>query len=185
MGKIQPSDDTLSRGDMGSVVMAGVRLIGSANSCDDVSLPTPGMPLRAALIPDCTKPEAHHAAYRSARTNGAIFVCVARQGRRWKVELDALASSKPIVPHQVATVLQSAAEQLVSAGTVASGATVGPDSSPCGRSRVTRGHARARLRSTLPCTAPVRQCPGCRNEMGWSGAREACTANAGSARCRS
>lgn len=29
---------------------------------------------------------------------------------------------------------------------------------------------------------PMRQCSGCRNEMGWSGAREACTANAGSAR---
>lgn len=106
---------------------AGVRLISGASACDDVSMPTPGMPLRAALIPDCTRAEAHHAAYSSARINDAIFVCVARQGRRWKVELDAMASSKPIVPHQAATVLKSAAEQLVSAGTVESGATVGPD----------------------------------------------------------
>ncbi len=76
------------------------------------------MPLQAALIPDCTKPEAHHAAYRSAQTNDAIFVCIARQGRHWKVELDAMASSKPFVPEQAMTALRSAAEALVIAGTV-------------------------------------------------------------------
>jgi hypothetical protein len=89
-------------------------------------MPTPGMPLQAELIPDCTKPEAHHAAYRSAKTNDAIFVCIARQGRHWKVELDAMASSKPIVPDQAVTVLRSAAEALVVAGTVTQ-ANVGAD----------------------------------------------------------
>lgn len=84
------------------------------------------MPLQAALIPDCTKPEAHHAAYRSAEANDAIFVCIARQGRRWKVELDAYASSKPIVPEQAVTVLRSAAEALLVAGTVTN-ANIGAD----------------------------------------------------------
>ncbi|MFD9722807.1 hypothetical protein [Streptomyces sp. NPDC059072] len=87
---------------------------------------TPGMPLQAALIPDCTKPEAHHAAYKSAKTNDTIFVCIARHGRHWKVQLDALASSKPIVPEQAVRVLQSAAEALVAAGTVTN-ANVGAD----------------------------------------------------------
>ncbi|QRX92032.1 hypothetical protein [Streptomyces noursei] len=106
--------------------MAGVRLINGVSTCDHVSMPTPGMPLPAALIPDCTKPEAHHAAYSSAKTNDAIFVCIARQGPRWKVELDAFASSKPIVPEQAVTVLRAAAEALVIAGTVTQ-ANVGAD----------------------------------------------------------
>ncbi|MFE0765152.1 hypothetical protein [Streptomyces smyrnaeus] len=96
------------------------------SACDHVSMSTPGMPLQAARIPDCTKLEAHHAAYRSAKTNDAIFVCIARRGRRWKVELDALASSKPIIPDPAVTVLQSAAEALVVAGTVTN-ANVGAD----------------------------------------------------------
>ncbi|MET7795803.1 hypothetical protein [Streptomyces decoyicus] len=104
----------------------GRSLINGVSACDDVSMPTPGTPLPAALIPDCTKSEAHHAAYRSAKTNNAIFVCIARQGQRWKVELDALASSEPTIPDQAVTVLQSAAESLVSAGTVMQ-ANVGPD----------------------------------------------------------
>ncbi|MFI0908214.1 hypothetical protein ACH4TE_32575 [Streptomyces sioyaensis] len=86
----------------------------------------PATPLQAALIPDCTKAEAHHAAYRSAKTNDAIFVCIARQGRRWKVELDAMASSRPIIPDPSVKVLQSAAEALVVAGTVTQ-ANIGPD----------------------------------------------------------
>ncbi|REK87573.1 hypothetical protein DY245_26230 [Streptomyces inhibens] len=106
--------------------MIGVRLIDGVSACDDVDMSTPGTPLQAALIPDCTKPEAHHAAYRSAKTNDAIFVCIARQGRHWKVELDAMASSKPIVPDQAVTVLQAAAEALVVAGTVTK-ANVGAD----------------------------------------------------------
>ncbi|MCQ4042998.1 hypothetical protein ACFOSC_13825 [Streptantibioticus rubrisoli] len=104
----------------------GVRLINGVSACDDVSMPTPGTPLPAALIPDCTKPEAHHAAYRSAKANDAIFVCIARQGQRWKVELDAMASSGPTIPDQAVTVLQSAVEALVSAGT-ATQANIGPD----------------------------------------------------------
>ncbi|MEU9056626.1 hypothetical protein AB0D37_40615 [Streptomyces sp. NPDC048384] len=89
-------------------------------------MPTPGTPLSAALIPDCTTPEAHHAAYKSAKTNDAIFVCIARQGRRWKVELDAFSSSGPTVPEQAVTLLQSAAEALVVAGTVTQ-ANIAPD----------------------------------------------------------
>lgn len=96
------------------------------SACDRVHMSTPGMPLQAALIPDCTKSEAHHAAYRSAKTNDAIFVCIARQGPRWKVQLDAMASSKPILPDQAVTALQSAAEALVRAGTVTN-ASVGAD----------------------------------------------------------
>ncbi|WP_019072330.1 hypothetical protein [Streptomyces hokutonensis] len=79
---------------------------------------TPGMPLSAALIPDCTEPEAHRAAYKRAKTNDAIFVCIARQGRRWKVELDAMSCGGPAIPDEAATVLQSAAEALVLADTV-------------------------------------------------------------------
>ncbi|KOU52165.1 hypothetical protein ADK55_16850 [Streptomyces sp. WM4235] len=85
-----------------------------------------GTPLPAALILDCTDPEAHHAAYRSAKTNNAIFVCVARQGRRWKVELDAMTSSGPRIPDEAMTVLRSAAEALVLAGTVTQ-ANIAPD----------------------------------------------------------
>ncbi|MGC0331911.1 hypothetical protein RKD23_004901 [Streptomyces sp. SAI-170] len=103
---------------MGTAVMMGVRLIKGVITCDDVSMPTSGMPLPAALIPDCTKPEAHHAAYKSAKTNNAIFVCIARQGQRWKVELDAFSSSGPTIPDRAVKVLQSAAEALVVAGTV-------------------------------------------------------------------
>ncbi|WP_432108415.1 hypothetical protein [Streptomyces sp. AA1529] len=112
--------------DTGSAVMMGVRLMNGVNACDHVNMSTPGMPLQAALIPDCTKPEAHRAAYRSAKTNDAIFVCIARRGRRWKVELDAMASSKPILPEQTVAVLQSAAEALVVAGTVTN-ANIGRD----------------------------------------------------------
>ncbi|WP_329398951.1 hypothetical protein [Streptomyces melanogenes] len=89
-------------------------------------MPTPGTPLVAALIPDCTKPEAHHAAYRSAKANDAIFVCIARHGSRWMVELDAMASSGPTIPDQAVAVLQSAAEALVVAGTVTQ-ANIAPD----------------------------------------------------------
>ncbi|MDQ0934232.1 hypothetical protein [Streptomyces turgidiscabies] len=96
------------------------------SACDDVSMSTPGTPLPAALIPDCTKPEAHHTAYRRAKTNDAIFVCIARQGSRWMVELDALASSGPTIPDEAVAVLQSAVEVLVSAGTVAQ-ANIAPD----------------------------------------------------------
>lgn len=78
----------------------------------------PGMPLQAALIPDCTEPEAHRAAYKAAKANDAIFVCVARHGQRWKVELDVMASRKPYMPEQAMAVLQSAAEALVLDGTV-------------------------------------------------------------------
>ncbi|WP_369391308.1 hypothetical protein AB5J72_29455 [Streptomyces sp. CG1] len=95
-------------------------------TCDDVSMPTHGTPLSAALIPDCTKAEAHHAAYRSAKANDAVFVCIARQGQRWMVELDAMASSGPTIPDQAVAVLQSAVETLVVAGTVAQ-ASIAPD----------------------------------------------------------
>ncbi|MFJ6784654.1 hypothetical protein [Streptomyces yangpuensis] len=106
--------------------MTGVRLMNRVRTCDHTNMSTPGMPLQAALIPDCTKPDAHHAAYRSAKASDAIFVCIARQGRRWKVQLDAMTSSKPIVPEQAMTVLRSAAEALVLAGTVTN-ADVGAD----------------------------------------------------------
>ncbi|MFE2987971.1 hypothetical protein [Streptomyces sp. NPDC059262] len=86
----------------------------------------PGMPLQAALIPDCTKPEAHRAAYKKAKANDAIFVCIARHGQRWKVQLDVMASRKPYVPDQAMTVLQSAAEALVLDGTVEQ-ANIGAD----------------------------------------------------------
>jgi hypothetical protein len=106
--------------------MMGVRLINSVRACDDVSMPTLGTPLPAALIPDCTKPEAHRAAYKSAKSDDVIFVCIARQGRRWKVQLDAMTSSGPTIPDQAVAVLMSAAEALVLAGTVME-ASVGPD----------------------------------------------------------
>ncbi|MEU3613039.1 hypothetical protein ABZ725_12125 [Streptomyces sp. NPDC006872] len=96
------------------------------SACDDVSMPTPGTPLPAALIPDCTKPEAHKAAYRSAKSADTIFVCIARQGSRWKVELDAFSSTGPTIPEQAAAVLHSAVEVLVSGGTVTQ-ANVSPD----------------------------------------------------------
>ncbi|WP_406218487.1 hypothetical protein [Streptomyces canus] len=89
-------------------------------------MPTPGTPLPAALIPDCTKPEAHHAAYKSAKANDAIFVCIARQGPRWMVELDAFASSGPTIPDQAVAVLHTAVEALVSDGTVTQ-ANMAPD----------------------------------------------------------
>ncbi|MGA5604845.1 hypothetical protein [Streptomyces sp. EMB24] len=87
---------------------------------------TLGTPLPAALIPDCTKPEAHHAAYKSAKANDAIFVGIARQGRRWMVELDAMSCSGPTIPDEAVTVLQSAVEALVLADTVAE-ASIAPD----------------------------------------------------------
>ena len=79
---------------------------------------TPGMSLSAALIPDCTELEAHRAAYKRAKTNDAIFVCIARQGRRWKVELDAMSCGGPAIPDEAVTVLRSAAEALVLSDTV-------------------------------------------------------------------
>ncbi|MFJ6664008.1 hypothetical protein [Streptomyces sp. NPDC091383] len=87
---------------------------------------TLGAPLPAALIPDCTEPEAHHTAYRSAKINDAIFVCIARQGRRWKVELDAMSSSGPTIPDEAVAVLRSAAEALVLTDTVTQ-ANISPD----------------------------------------------------------
>lgn len=84
------------------------------------------MPLQAALIPDCTEPEAHRAAYRTAKANNAIFVCIARHGQRWKVQLDVMASSKPYVTDQAMAVLRSAAEALVLDGTVEQ-ANIGAD----------------------------------------------------------
>ncbi|MEU2956289.1 hypothetical protein [Streptomyces xanthochromogenes] len=81
-------------------------------------MPTHGAHHRAESIPDCTTPEAHRAAYKRAKANDAIFVCIARQGQRWKVELDAMASSKPIIPEQAVGPLRSAAEALVIDGTV-------------------------------------------------------------------
>ncbi|MCC8336642.1 hypothetical protein LMJ38_11945 [Streptomyces sp. R1] len=90
-------------------------------------MPTPaGMPLEAALIPDCTKPEAHRAAYRNAKANDVIFVCVARRGRQWKVQLDAMSSSKPYVPDHAMALLRSAVEALVLDGTAEQG-SVGAD----------------------------------------------------------
>ncbi|MFJ4690806.1 hypothetical protein [Streptomyces sp. NPDC088766] len=86
----------------------------------------PGMPLQAALIPDCTTPEAHRVAYKTAKANDAIFVCIARHGQRWKVQLDAMASRKPYVSDQAMTVLQAAAEALVLDGTVEQ-ANIGAD----------------------------------------------------------
>ena len=98
--------------------MLGFRLMKGVSTCNDVGMSMPGMPLQAALIPDCTELEAHRAAYRSAQANDAIFVCIARHGFHWKVELDAMASSKPYIPDQAMTILQSAAEALVLDGTV-------------------------------------------------------------------
>ncbi|MET7794908.1 hypothetical protein ABZV25_14290, partial [Micrococcus luteus] len=63
------------------------------------------------------------------KTNDAIFVCIARRGSRWKVELDALASSGPTIPDQAVAVLQSAVEVLVSDGTVTQ-ANIAPDYIP-------------------------------------------------------
>ncbi|MEU1922639.1 hypothetical protein ABZ742_21100 [Streptomyces albogriseolus] len=97
----------------------GVHLINRMNTCDDGVMSTPGMPLRAALIPNCTELESHRAAYKKAKCDDAIFVCVARHGQGWKVELDAMASRKPYLSDQAMTVLQSAAEALVLDGTVA------------------------------------------------------------------
>ncbi|WP_406123277.1 hypothetical protein [Streptomyces sp. NBC_00989] len=79
---------------------------------------TLGTPLSAALIPDCTEPEAHRAAYKRAKTDDVIFVCIARQGPRWKVQLDAMSCSGPTIPDEAVTVLRSAAEALVLADTV-------------------------------------------------------------------
>lgn len=84
------------------------------------------MPLQAELIPDCTEPKAHHTAYRSAKSNDTIFVCIARHEQHWKVQLDAMTSSKPFIADQAITVLQSAAEALIVASTVTS-AYVGAD----------------------------------------------------------
>ncbi|MEU6280904.1 hypothetical protein [Streptomyces sp. NPDC047028] len=101
-------------------------LINSVGACNDVGMSTPGMPLQAALIPDCTEVEAHHAAYRRAKTDDAIFVCIARQRPRLMVELDAMSCSGPTIPDEALTALQSAAEALVLADTVTQ-ANVSPD----------------------------------------------------------
>jgi hypothetical protein len=79
---------------------------------------THGTPLQAAHIPNCTELQAHHAAYQKAKAEDVIFVCIARHGRHWKVELDAMASRKPYVPARATEILQSAAEALVLDGTV-------------------------------------------------------------------
>ncbi|MER5727559.1 hypothetical protein ABT084_04245 [Streptomyces sp. NPDC002138] len=89
-------------------------------------MPMLGTPLPAALIPDCTDLEAHHTAYRSAKTKNAIFVCVARQGRRWKVKLDVMTCSGPRIPDEAMTVLRPAVEALVLADTVTQ-ADIAPD----------------------------------------------------------
>lgn len=89
-------------------------------------MPKPAMPLHAASIPDCTDSEVHHTAYKSAKANDAIFVCVARQGRRWKVELDAMSCSGPTLPDEAVTVLRSAAEALLLTDTVTQ-ANIAPD----------------------------------------------------------
>ncbi|MFC9059119.1 hypothetical protein ACFTXB_13825 [Streptomyces sp. NPDC057074] len=87
---------------------------------------TAEMPLEAARIPDCTELEAHRAAYSSAKANNVIFVCVARHGRQWKVQLDAMSSSRPYVPDHAMPVLRSAVEALVRDGTAGQG-SVGAD----------------------------------------------------------
>ncbi|GAA2733640.1 hypothetical protein [Streptomyces nogalater] len=87
---------------------------------------TLGTPLPAALIPDCTEPEAHHAAYRSAKANDAIFVCITRHGQHWNVELDAMSSSGPTISDEAVAFLRSAVEALVLADTVAQ-ANIAPD----------------------------------------------------------
>ncbi|MFE9648196.1 hypothetical protein ACFYO0_29580 [Streptomyces sp. NPDC006365] len=107
-------------------MMMGVHLICGVSACDDVGMPTPGMPLQAELIPDCTAEKAHRAAYKSAKASDTIFVCIARHGQHWKVQLDAMTSSKPFIPDHAVKVLQSAAEALVIAGTVTT-ANVGAD----------------------------------------------------------
>ncbi|MFI6344951.1 hypothetical protein [Streptomyces sp. NPDC050560] len=86
----------------------------------------PGIPLHAEAIPDCSELKAHHAAYKRAKDNDAIFVCVARRGRRWSVELDAMASRKPYVSDKAMKILESAAETLVLDGTVEQ-ANIGAD----------------------------------------------------------
>lgn len=58
-------------------------------------------------------------AYRRAKTDNVIFVCIVRQGRRWKVQLDGMTCIGPRIPDEVIMpVLQSAAEALVLADTV-------------------------------------------------------------------
>jgi hypothetical protein len=104
----------------------GVPLTAEAMACDDGSMSTPGTPLPPSLVPDCTKPEAHHEAYKSAKTNDAIFVCVARQGQRWKVELDAFSCSGPTIPDEAVAVLRSVAETLVLTDVVTQ-ANIAPD----------------------------------------------------------
>ncbi|MCX5439593.1 hypothetical protein OHO83_17515 [Streptomyces sp. NBC_00569] len=103
-----------------------VRLNAGVSACNDAGMSMPGMPLHAEAIPDCTEMEAHRAAYKRAKANDAIFVCIARRGRHWSVELDVMASSKPYVPDQAMTILNSAAEALVLDGTVEQ-ANIGAD----------------------------------------------------------
>ncbi|WP_326671801.1 hypothetical protein [Streptomyces sp. NBC_01257] len=81
---------------------------------------TPGMPLPAALIPDCTSEEAHRAAYKRAKADSSIFVCITRQGAHWSVVLDVI--SRPLVTDEAAKVLRSAVEELVATGAAAGGA---------------------------------------------------------------
>ncbi|MFJ9574080.1 hypothetical protein [Streptomyces bacillaris] len=83
-------------------------------------LMTPGTPIPAALIPDCTSEEAHRAAYKRAKAEKSIFVCITRQGAHWNVVLDVL--SRPLVTGEAAKVLRSVVEELVATGAAAGGA---------------------------------------------------------------
>ncbi|MFF6639625.1 hypothetical protein ACFY83_20625 [Streptomyces althioticus] len=55
-----------------------------------------------------------------------IFVCITRQGQRWKVELDAFSSSGPTIPDEAVAILRSAAETLVLTDAVTQ-ANIAPD----------------------------------------------------------
>ncbi|MEU2799440.1 hypothetical protein [Streptomyces sp. NPDC007117] len=81
---------------------------------------TPGMPLSATLIPDCTSEEAHRAAYKKAKADSSVFVCITRQGTHWSVVLDVI--RRPLVTDEAAQVLRSAVEELVATGAAAGGA---------------------------------------------------------------
>lgn len=81
---------------------------------------TPGTPLPAALVPDCTSEEAHRAAYKRAKADSSIFVCVTRQGAHWSVVLDVI--SRPLVTDEAAKVVRAAVEELVATGVAGGGA---------------------------------------------------------------
>lgn len=83
------------------------------------------MPLPAALVPDCTTDEAHKAAYKKAKSDNSIFVCIARRGSHWTVEIDVI--SRPLVAGQAGAVLQAAVDTLVATGVAAGGAYSGPE----------------------------------------------------------